>query len=193
LVAAATAREDANTAGATGYYRPEDMERDPGYDGSGLRACWTNTQDAVAKSYGEVMCIVDTQPTVVTAGVTANARIFRFWEGNTQANQPDNLAYQPTSNALFVIEDNPNGEIYACLPDGADLDERTDGCALIACVKDDSAEPTGWFFGAPNAKGEMDVYVSIQHSDDSNMPLEDGYPTDDLLRITGIKVKPPKN
>lgn len=192
-VAAATARTDANTAGATGYYRPEDMERDLGYEGNGIRACWTNTQDADAHSYGEVMCIVDQMPTDVTAGVTANARIFRFWEGNVEANQPDNLAFQPTSNALFVIEDNPNGEIYACMRDGDDTDERTDGCALIACVKDDSAEPTGWLFGAPNAKGEMDVYVSIQHSDDGNMPMVDDYRTDDILKITGFKVKPPKN
>lgn len=192
-VTAATARDDANTAGATGYYRPEDMERDPSYDGDGLRACWTNTQSADAKGYGEVMCVVDTQPTVVTAGVTANARIFRFWEGNVEANQPDNLAYQLNSNAMFVIEDNPNGEVYACLPDGDDLDEKTDGCALVACVKDDSAEPTGWLFSTPNAKGEMDVYVTIQHTDDGNMPLVDDYRTDDVLKITGFKVKAPKN
>lgn len=192
-VSAATARTDAHAAGATGYYRPEDMERDPGYTGPGVRACWTNTQSASAQSYGEVLCIVDTQPADTTPGATANARIFRFWEGNIEANQPDNVSYQPNSNALFIIEDNDNGEIYACLPDGDDLDEKTDGCALVACVKDDSAEPTGWFFSEPNAKGEMDAYVSIQHSNDTNMSLVDGYATDDIIKITGIKVKPPKD
>lgn len=192
-VSAATARNDAATGGATGYYRPEDMEQDSGYSGPGVRACWTNTWDANALSFGEVMCFVDESPLTAPAGNVSLARVYRFLEGNIQMNQPDNVAFQPNSNALFVIEDNPNGEIYACLPDGDDLDEKTDGCALVACVKDDSAEPTGWFFSEPNAKGEMDAYVSIQHSNDTNMPLVDGYATDDIIKITGIKVKPPKD
>lgn len=191
-VSAANARNDADAGGATGYYRPEDMEQDFGYTGPGVRACWANTGDANALNFGEVMCFIDEAPLTAPAGDVSQARIYRFLEGNPQLNQPDNLAFQPNSNALFVIEDNPNGEIYACLADGHDLDEKTDGCALIACVKDDSAEPTGWLFSNPNVKGEMDVYVSIQHSNDNNMPLVDGYRTDDVIKITGIKVKPLK-
>jgi hypothetical protein len=39
-----------------------------------------------------------------------------------------------------VIEDNPNGDFFARLPDGADRDLKTDGCVKILSVKDSSAE-----------------------------------------------------
>lgn len=42
-VSASNARADANTVGTTGYYRPEDLELDPEFDGPGARICWTNT------------------------------------------------------------------------------------------------------------------------------------------------------
>ena len=46
----------------------------------------------------------------------------------------------------YVIEDNPNGDIFARLRDGADRDIKTDGCGKILLVKDTSAEPTGFKF-----------------------------------------------
>lgn len=52
-VAAATARSDARTNGATGYYRPEDLELDPVFEDNGaIRFCWTNTQSEDALSFG---------------------------------------------------------------------------------------------------------------------------------------------
>jgi hypothetical protein len=36
-------RQEADSVGATGYYRPEDLHVDPVYDGEGIRFCWTNT------------------------------------------------------------------------------------------------------------------------------------------------------
>jgi secreted PhoX family phosphatase len=65
-----------------------------------------------------------------------------------------------------------------------DRDIKTDGCVKILSVKDSSAEPTGFLFDASGTT----AYVSIQHSDDSNMPLVDGYRTDDVLKITGFKL-----
>jgi hypothetical protein len=189
-VSAANARNDADAGGATGYYRPEDMDRDSGYEGPGVRGCWANTWDEDAKSYGEILCFIDQSPETAVPSVVSQTRIYRLLEGNPTFNQPDNIHFQPISNAPFVLEDHPNGEIRACLPDGADANEQSDGCGVVACVKDDSAEPTGWFFSAPNAKGEMAVYVSIQHSNDTNMPKVDDYATDDIIKITGIKVKP---
>jgi hypothetical protein len=56
-------------------------------------------------------------------------------------------------------------------------------------VKDSSAEPTGFLF---DASGRT-AYVSIQHSDDTNMPLVDGYRSDDVLKITGFKLRGKKN
>jgi hypothetical protein len=186
-VAAATARGDAHAKGATGYYRPEDGHLDPDYEDTAhaeaVRFCWTNTQDEEAHSYGEVMCIEDTLPTLADANarsVTAT----RFVEGDVRFNQPDNLDFQPKTGNIFVIEDHPNGEIYSCLDDGEDRDLKSDGCVSIASVIDPSAEPTGFFF-APD--GET-AYVSIQHSDDTNMPKLDDYGTDDLIKITGFKV-----
>ena len=63
-VSAANARTDANTAGATGYYRPEDLERDPDFDGPGARFCWTDTGLEEGSNYGEVLCAVDSAPLV---------------------------------------------------------------------------------------------------------------------------------
>jgi secreted PhoX family phosphatase len=55
----------------------------------------------------------------------------------------------------------------------------------ILSVADSSAEPTGFLFDASGTT----AYVSIQHSDDTNMPLVDDYRSDDVLKITGFKLK----
>jgi secreted PhoX family phosphatase len=106
----------------------------------------------------------------------------RFIEGDRDFNSMDNLDFQPGTGNLYVIEDHPNGDIFACLKDGADRDLKTDGCIKMLSVKDTSAEPTGFIF-APDG---MSAYVSIQHSDDSKMAKVDDYGTDDLLVITGF-------
>ncbi|MEK7139287.1 MAG: hypothetical protein AAB817_01160 [Patescibacteria group bacterium] len=66
-----------------------------------------------------------------------------------------------------------------------DRNIKSDGCVKILSVKDTSAEPTGFFFSADGRT----AYVSIQHSDDDNMPLVDDFRTDDLIKITGFKFK----
>jgi hypothetical protein len=182
-VSAANARADANTAGATGYYRPEDLELDPEFAGPGARFCWTNTGLAEGGNYGEVMCAVDSAP--LTASVTQRTVVVnRFVEGDQDMNQPDNFAFQPKTGNHYVIEDNPNGDIFACLPDGADRDIKTDGCVKILSVKDSSAEPTGFKFSGDGRT----AYLSIQHSSDGLMPKFDDYATDDIIKITGFKI-----
>ncbi len=182
-VSAANARTDANTVGATGYYRPEDLELDDLFDGPGTRFCWTNTGLADGGNYGEVLCGVDSSP--LTANATQRTVVVnRFVEGDQDMNQPDNFAFQPKTGNHYVIEDNPNGDIFACLPDGADRDIKTDGCVKILSVKDTSAEPTGFKF---TADGKT-AYLSIQHSDDTSMPKVDDYATDDIIKITGFRI-----
>ena len=187
-VNAATARIDANAVGATGYYRPEDLELDPLYrdaaNPQAVRFCWTNTGNEGARHYAEVMCGVDSAP---LAAVTNQRSVVvnRFVEGDTDFNSFDNLAFQPATGNLYVIEDHNNGDIFACLPDGTDRDLKTDGCVKILSVKDSSAEPTGFFFAADGRT----AFVSIQHSNDSLMSKVDDYGTDDILMITGFKVK----
>jgi len=184
-VAAATARADADVQGATGYYRPEDGHLDPAYHDeakpAAVRFCFTNTGNVSGRNFGEVMCLVDSAPEVAIPAPT-NVVINRFLEGDPDMNQPDNLEFQPRTGNVYVIEDNPNGDIFACLKDGADRDIKTDGCVKILSVTDTSAEPTGFTF---TADGTVAI-VAIQHSNDGNMPLVDGFPTDDILIITGF-------
>lgn len=182
-VGAATARADADKLGATGYYRPEDLEHDEEYKGEGVRFCWTNTGQNDIANYGEVLCGIDRAPLVADL-TRQTVTVNRFVEGDADFNQPDNLAFQPKTGNHYVIEDNPNGDIFACLPDGKDRDIKTDGCVKILSVKDSSAEPTGFRFTADGRS----AYLSIQHSDDTNMPKVDDYATDDIIKITGFTI-----
>lgn len=187
-VDAATARDSANTAGATGYYRPEDLELDPAYidaaNAEAIRFCWTNTGNEAGKNYAEVMCGVDSAP-LTASSTQRTVTVNRFVEGDSDFNSFDNIAFQPVAGNTYVIEDHDNGDVWACLPDGADRDIKTDGCVKILSVKDSSAEPTGFFF-TPDGKT---AYVNIQHSDDALMTNVDDYGTDDLIKITGFKIK----
>jgi hypothetical protein len=210
LVNALTARNDADRSGATGYYRPEDLEQDPNVDG--LRFCFTNTGDRSALNFGEVLCAMDNDPLFATTTLIADpfsgsmvtgrapVDVQVFLDGDEMLNQPDNLEFQgPTAN-VYVIEDNSNGDIYACLPDGEDRNNSTDGCVLILSVRDQTAEPTGFKF---TGRGDT-AFVFIQHSADDNDPMarnndcpapgviadfrRDDYCTDDLIRIRGFRV-----
>lgn len=212
-VDSANMRTSAAIVGATGYYRPEDGHLDPMYKGPGVKFCWTNTGNASAKNYGEVMCLIDVNPvgsgekTVETKGVNGQGLTYladpaepkgfavaaanRVLEGDPQLNQPDNLAFQPVTGNMYVIEDNPFGDVWACLQDGADRDIKSDGCVRLLSVRDSSAEPTGFIF---TADGKT-AYLHIQHSNDAacvtgtNCAKNDDYVTDDLIKITGFKVK----
>ena len=184
-VDADTARASANAAGATGYYRPEDLHLDPTYSGDGVRFCFANTGNTGAGNHSEVICAVDSDPLSVVDAENnpALTTVFnRFVEGDGDFAAADNLAFQPHSGILYVIEDRGPGDVWACLPDGADRDIKTDGCVRIMSLTDGSTEPTGFLFH-PN--GQV-AYVASQHSNDDNMPLVDNFVTDDLFVITGF-------
>ena len=187
----------------TGYYRPEDMDVDPIAAADGVfRACWANTGrlnfgggSLVENSavHGEIMCIVEepsgTAPTGTIPVVT------RFIVGSQQAGMFDNVAFQPHTGNLVVLEDGPTSivtpagsqprgnDLWICLPDGADDDTLSDGCVRFASVKDTSAEPTGFIF---LGSGES-AFVIIQHRavNDAAGPANHGA----LLKISGFKVK----
>ncbi|TDF39852.1 DUF839 domain-containing protein [Alteromonadaceae bacterium M269] len=179
------AREEANRVGATGYYRPEDLHIDPDFSDAdnpeAIRFCWANTGNRGASNWGEVVCGVDSAPNAAEPD-TRSVIVNRFLEGDEELNAPDNLAFQPGTGILYVIEDNRNGDVWACLPDGADRDVKSDGCVRVLSLNDRSAEPTGFIF---NADG-TEAYVSIQHSNDDDLPLFDDFRTDDIVRITGF-------
>lgn len=179
------ARVEANRIGATGYYRPEDLHIDPDFQDfenpGAIRFCWANTGNRGAANYGEVICGVDIAPGVASAD-ERTVSVNRFIEGDMELNAPDNLAFQPGTGILYVIEDNQHGDVWACLPDGDDRDIKSDGCVRVLSLNDTSAEPTGFEF---NADGTV-AYFSIQHSDDEGLPLVDNFRTDDIVRITGF-------
>ena len=182
----ANARADAEAKGATGYYRPEDMHLDPSYTGEGVRFCFADTGNEGGRNYAEVMCAIDYPASIpapdADGKIAYTAMVTRFLEGDEDANSFDNLDFQPGTGILYVLEDHPNGDIWACLPDGADRDLRSDGCIRVLSVKDTSAEPTGFIFSADGSE----AYLSVQHSDDTAMSKTDDYNTDDLVRITGF-------
>jgi len=185
-VHAENARPEANAKGATGFYRPEDLHRDPGFNDpnhpDAIRFCWANTGNEGAGNYAEIMCGIDIAPDQAIFDQQSVA-INRFIEGDPDFNSMDNVAFQPGTGILYVIEDHPNGDIFACLPDGADNDIKSDGCVKILSVVDGSAEPTGFFFSADGKS----AYLSIQHSADPESMDYDGYATDDILKITGFR------
>jgi len=181
---AAIARADADAKGATGYYRPEDLQLDTtfvGKDSNDIKFCWTNTGSEGAGHYGEIMCAVDSDPLEVGNSKLTTV-VNRFVEGNTEFTSVDSIDIHPVTGDIYGIEDHKNGDIWACLKDGLDKDIKTDGCVRLLSVKDQSAEPTGFIFSPDGTK----AYVSIQHSDDTGIAKVDDYGTDDIVVIEGF-------
>lgn len=204
-VDALSARNDAHDHGATGYYRSEDLHRDPLYDGPGVRFCWATTGRSAAAHFGAVLCAVDERPVPLTVAETIDPRtgftyladegrfatveVRRFLDGDERFNSLDNLHFQPYTGILYVLEDHRFGEIWACLRDGADRDLRSDGCISIASVADPRAEPTGFEF---DGSGRT-AFLVLQHGENSPQTLDFGAnPVDgrtaDVIRITGFEV-----
>src|SRR6185436_5531643 len=166
--------------GLTGYYRPEDMERDPVAAARGeIRVCWANTgrmsngggsAEEEAATYGEVLCMTD-HPSETEGGASV-PQVTRLLVGDPQANHFDNLAFQATSGRLVVLEDGGvdvvrtdgttelrGNDIWMCLPDGADRDTLTDGCVRILSLRDTDSEPTGFIFTSDGRS----AFVNLQH------------------------------
>lgn len=182
-VTAATARASAQALKATGYYRPEDLHLDPIAAASGkVRFCWANTGVSSLQNWGEILCAEETAsgPVVQT-----------FVEGSPLMNQPDNLDFQPKTGILYIIEDTPRvngtsvpGDVWACLPDGADANLQTDGCVLVLSVKTAGSEPTGFTFDA----GGRTAYLNIQHSPNNPATATvDEATYDEMLVIEGFR------
>lgn len=180
----------------TGYYRPEDMDVDPIALARGeVRACWTNTGRMsngagsaieTGSILGEVMCLTDASSSTASGGAVPTVR--RFFAGDSHANYFDNVAFQPKTGNLVVLEDGEvevvkkdgttelrGNDIWMCLPDGADRDVQSDGCIRILSLRDTSAEPTGFIFTASG----REAYVNIQHRDAGSGAL---------LKISGFRV-----
>jgi hypothetical protein len=194
----------------TGYYRPEDMDIDPIARENGVfRACWANTgrmshtDSSIVENSGvkaEIMCLVENPPSAFAPNPVTGTipTVDRFLAGSEERGMFDNVAFQPHTGNLVVLEDNSvtsvkslnptvtelrGNDLWICLPDGKDDDVLSDGCVRFASIRDTSAEPTGFIF---DASGES-AYVNIQHRayNDALGPGNHGA----LIKISGFKVK----
>jgi len=178
----------------TGYYRPEDMELDPLELAHGdVRLCWANTGRMSNGGgsliepraiYGEIMCVED-----LPANGGPIPQVIRFVQGDPQANHFDNLAFQPVTGNLVILEDGGvnvvlqdgsteqrGNDMWMCLPDGRDQNLQSDGCIRFASLKDTASESTGFIFTADGTT----AYVSLQHRATGEGAL---------LKITGFKTR----
>ena len=195
----------------TGYYRPEDMDIDPIAAEKGVfRAFWANTgrmshtDSSLVENSGvkaEIMCLVENPPSTAAPNPVTGAipTVDRFVVGSEERGMFDNVAFQPHSGNLVVLEDNSvtsvkslnplvtelrGNDLWICLPDGDDDDVLTDGCVRFASIRDTSAEPTGFIF---LGSGE-EAFVNIQHraANDALGPGNHGA----LIKISGFNVRP---
>jgi secreted PhoX family phosphatase len=194
----------------TGYYRPEDMDVDPIAAEAGVfRACWANTgrmshtDSSLVENSGvktEVMCLVENPPSAAAPNPVTGTipTVDRFLAGSEERGMFDNVAFQPHTGNLVVLEDNSvtsvkrfdplvtelrGNDLWICLPDGDDDDVQSDGCVRFASIRDTSAEPSGFIF---LGSGEA-AFLSIQHraANDSLGPGNHGA----LIKISGFDVK----
>ncbi len=146
------ARTAAANVGATGYGRPEDLER----IGSTMYVAITSEARVLSISLGG-------KPTVqnfVRAGL--NAPVESRNDGITGFRSPDNLANGPDGK-LWIVEDNVPSDIWVAEPDH-NGDGASDGVHLFGSLKDNGAEGTGIYFG----KDPHSLYVNVQHSSTGN-------------------------
>ena len=188
----------------TGYYRPEDMDIDPiALEDGVLRACWANTGrtshaggSAVENSgvHAEIMCLTEEPPSAaVPAPATGTIPVVeRFIPGTSEGAMYDNVAFQPHTGNLVVLEDGPTSivkkdgtteprgnDLWICLPDGDDDDLQSDGCVRFASLRDTTSEPTGFIF---LGSGEA-AFVNLQHRG-----VDEAAGTGSLLLISGFDV-----
>jgi hypothetical protein len=146
------ARAAAVNAGATGYGRPEDLER----IGSTLYVAITSEARVLSISLGDKPVVQN----FVRAGL--NVPVENRTAGITGFRNPDNLASGPDGK-LWIVEDNVPSDIWVALPD-KDGDGASDGVHLFATLKDNGAEGTGIYVG----KDPRTLFVNVQHSSTGN-------------------------
>jgi secreted PhoX family phosphatase len=173
----------------TGYYRPEDAEKDRTALAAGqVKWCINNTGNEASQNsghtWGNTMCVSDGSFAEALAN-TAKPDAQLFMVGTSELAMPDNIAQQPGTGNWVMHEDgdiadtHQNNDVWICLPDGADVDDLTDGCVRMATLNDliaNGGEGAEWTGGFWDASGST-FYVSVQH----NM-TGDGT----LLAITGF-------
>ncbi len=167
----------------TGYYRPEDADKDRVALAAGqVKWCINNTGNEASqnsgRTWGNTMCVSDGSFADALAN-TAKPEAQLFVVGTSELAMPDNIAQQPGTGNWVLHEDSDigdthkNNDLWICLPDGADVDTLSDGCVRMATLNDliaaggEGAEWTGGFWDASGST----FYVSVQHNMTGNGTL----------------------
>ena len=153
------AEEAAKEVGATGYCRPEDLER-IGQTLYVALTCEDVGDPANRNGAGAVLSITLNGAPYVSYFVSHEVNV-AFEDpsaGVTGFKSPDNLAHGPDGK-LWIVEDNVPSDIWVAEPDD-DGDGYSDGVHLFASLKDEGAEGTGIYFG----KNPKTLFVNVQHS-----------------------------
>lgn len=149
------ASTEARTKGATGYYRPEDMELGP--DNLIYIAVTGNADD---KIYGRIMRLDDNKAKPVIQ-VFANGG---YDEGKIEFTMPDNIVFDKKGN-LYITEDPSDSfirstsrtdDVWVALPD-KDGDGMSDGLYRFLSIDTCEGEPSGIFFD----KSGRRLYLNI--------------------------------
>ena len=193
----------------TGYYRPEDMDIDPIAAENGVfRACWANTgrmshtDSSVVENSGvkaEIMCLDRRTRRARRCRAPPTGTIptvDRFITGSEERGMFDNVAFQPHTGNLVVLEDGPvtsckslnphvtelrGNDLWICLPDGDD-DDVADG-RLRPLRVDPRHERRADRIHLPRV-GRSRPSCNIQHRD-----VDAADHRGSLMMISGFKVK----
>lgn len=153
------AEEAAKAAGATGFCRPEDMDR-IGPTLYVALTCEDVNDPSNRNGSGAILSVTLNGAPQVSYFVAPGVNILAEDRsaGITGLKSPDNVASGPDGK-LWFVEDNVPSDIWVAEPD-TDGDGHSDGVHLFASLKDDGAEGTGIYFG----KDPKTLFVNIQHS-----------------------------
>jgi hypothetical protein len=176
----------------TGYYRTEDMDRDPIAEADGrVGMCWPNTGSDADQNYGEVLCLTDDPVEDDAVWPTGTKPVVSlFVAGDPQLRMPDNIDFQPGTGIVYLAMDATtsaeddafaNDDVWACLPDGDDHDTVSDGCVRVATLLDGGAEFTGIQFEGDGSK----FLVNLQHRTQDGRETPN---TTDMIEVSGIQL-----
>ena len=165
-----SAREAARAQTATGYCRPEDIER----IGEILYVALTceDVNDPInTHGPGAILSVALGQKPiaryVVAPGknVPAEVKPGIGTRGVTGFKHPDNLANGP-NGTLWIAEDNNWSDIWVYDPKSRDAngDGYQDGVHLFASLKDKSGEATGIYFSLDS----LTLFINVQHAGTGN-------------------------
>jgi secreted PhoX family phosphatase len=164
----------------TGYYRPEDLEVSPVDLAAGtVKVCGNNTGNEFNDHYwGETVCITDGTVAQSLAG-TAVPEVQNLVNSSIDMAMTDNIAPQPGRAGRWLIAEDgdvgfggsitpgKNNDMFLCLPDGADVDDQSDGCIKVATLNDagTAAHPEGAEWTGPIFSDDgKHMFVSVQHN-----------------------------